>query len=225
MESIVFTPDLMLQWYLLGVISLFPMVNPFSTIPLLLSLTRNMPDEARSRQALRAVVYSAFLMEGTLLAGSLVLAFFNISVPSLRIAGGLVVAFLGFRMLFPSTDNAKSVASEQDPGEHPDYSFVPLAFPSLCGAGTMAVLISFSSTIGSANATIPVKFAAHVAGLLAIITVSAVTALLLRSSVKVARYLGDSGMGAIERIMGLLMVCIGVQFIANGIKDFIHMSL
>jgi multiple antibiotic resistance protein len=224
MDKIVLTPNLLIEWYVIGVTSLIPLVNPFSTVPLLLSLTRGMPIEVRQRQATRAAIYSAILMEGTLLAGSGVLAFFNISLPALRIAGGLVVAFLGFRMLFPphTRERAESVETQDDMS---DYSFVPLAFPSLCGAGTMALLISYSSTIGSWATDLVVKFAAHGAGLLAIITVALFAGWLLRSASTVARYLGHSGMDAIERIMGLLMVCIGVQFIANGVREFARLPL
>ena len=224
MDKIVLTPNLLIEWYVIGVTSLIPLVNPFSTVPLLLSLTRGMPIEVRQRQATRAAIYSAILMEGTLLAGSGVLAFFNISMPALRIAGGLVVAFLGFRMLFPphTRERAESVETQDDMS---DYSFVPLAFPSLCGAGTMALLISYSSTIGSWATDLVVKFAAHGAGLLAIITVALFAGWLLRSASTVARYLGHSGMDAIERIMGLLMVCIGVQFIANGVREFARLPL
>jgi multiple antibiotic resistance protein len=106
-----------------------------------------------------------------------------------------------------------------------DYSFIPLAFPSLCGAGTMALLISYSSTIGSWATDLVVKSAAHGAGLLAIVTVALFAGWLLRSASTVARYLGHSGMDAIERIMGLLMVCIGVQFIANGVREFARLPL
>lgn len=221
MEAIAVTPQLLGKWYVLGVFSLFPLVNPFSTIPLLLSLTRGMSAEERKRQATRAALYSAIFMETTLLAGAGILAFFNISVPALRIAGGLVVSFLGFRMLFPAEGSEADAATDRSQGNRqPDHALIPLAFPSLCGAGTMALLISYSSTIESTKADAITKVAAHGIGFLAIVTVALLAAWLLRSSTAVARHLGDTGMEAITRIMGLLMVCIGVQFIANGVREF-----
>ena len=225
MNEVTLSPALLANWYLTGVVTLIPMVNPFSTIPLLLSLTWGMSDKERKRQATRAAIFSAIMMETTLLVGSAILAFFNISVPALRIAGGLVVAFLGYRMLFPDHAAETGGGRAESKGSRQDYSLIPLAFPSLCGAGTMALLISYSSTIGAGDIPLPVKFAAHGAGLLAIVTVALLAAWLLHSSTTVAKRLGETGMEAITRIMGLLMVCIGVQFIANGVREFILMPL
>lgn len=225
MDTIVLSPELLAKWYLVAVITLIPLVNPFSTVPLLLSLTRGMSAEERLSQATRAAIYSAILMQGTLLIGSGVLVFFNISVPALRIAGGLIVAFLGFQMLFPAPRRESIEASEQSPGGRVDHALIPLAFPSLCGAGTMALLISYSSTIGAANAGAIVTLSAHGVLTLAIITVAFLAGWLLRSANAVATRLGQSGMEAIERIMGLLMVGIGVQFIATGVREFASMPL
>lgn len=225
MDAIVLSPELLAKWYLVAVITLIPLVNPFSTVPLLLSLTRGMSAEERLSQATRAAIYSAILMEGTLLIGSGVLVFFNISVPALRIAGGLVVAFLGFQMLFPAPRRESIEASQQSPGGSVDHALIPLAFPSLCGAGTMALLISYSSAIGAANAGAMVTLSAHGVLSLAIVTVAFLAWLLLRSANAVATRLGRSGMEAIERVMGLLMVGIGVQFIATGVREFASLPL
>lgn len=221
MEAIVLSPGLLVTWYLVAVVTLIPLVNPFSTIPLLLSLTRGMSVEARKLQATRAAIYSAIMMEGTLLIGSGVLAFFNISVPALRVAGGLVLAFLGFHMLFPTQSRERASASAEARGGQLDFSLIPLAFPSLCGAGTMALLISYSSAIEAANPKFIVALSAHGVLFLAIISVALLAGWLLRSANAVADRLGESGMEAIERIMGLMMVCIGVQFIATGVREFI----
>lgn len=225
MDEVALTPSLLANWYITGVVTLIPMVNPFSTIPLLLSLTWGMSEKERNRQAARAAFFAAIMMEATLLVGSGVLEFFNISVPALRIAGGLVVAFLGFGMLFPSQATETSEAAKDKTKRQGDFSLIPLAFPSLCGAGTMALLISYSSTIGSNDVSFTVKLAAHGVGLLVIVTVSLLAAWLLRSSTSVSKHLGEAGMDAVTRIMGLLMVCIGVQFIANGIREFVLMPL
>lgn len=224
-ENTTITFDLLLKWYLVGLTSLIPIVNPFSTIPLMLSLTRGMSAQERNRQATRAALYSAIMMEGTLVAGSAVLAFFNVSVPALRIAGGMVVAFLGFRMLFPSPASETDQAGPQSRNARQDYSLIPLAFPSLCGAGTMALLISYSSTIESRAPSLAVKLAAHGTGLAVIATVGLLSLVLLRSASAVSKKLGDAGMEAIARIMGLLMVCIGVQFVAHGVREFAAMPL
>ena len=81
---------------LTNVVAIFPMANPFSTVPLLLSLSARMSIEERVKLGDRACKNAVIFMLITLFMGTLLLHFFNISVPSLRIAGGLVVAFLGF---------------------------------------------------------------------------------------------------------------------------------
>jgi multiple antibiotic resistance protein len=121
--------------------SIFPMVNPFSTVPLLLSLTVRMTMEERVKLGDKACVNATIIMLVALFLGTLFLHFFNISVPSLRIAGGLVVSFLGFSMLFPSPNpdgidpNSASQSSVQ-------LCRHPAAFPSMAGAGTLATIMT-----------------------------------------------------------------------------------
>lgn len=96
--------DLYLQFLFGGLISLITITNPLSKIPLFITLTRDMSDEGRAHQARRACLFAAGIMLVSLLAGNLILALFGISYGALRIAGGLVVAVLGYRMLFLSQD-------------------------------------------------------------------------------------------------------------------------
>lgn len=200
----------------LAIIALFPMVNPFSTIPLLLTLTRHEDEQERKRQATKACLFAGLIMMVTLFIGGLILEFFSISVASLRIAGGLIVAYIGFRMLFP-TDETPTL--EDHKKNKSDYALIPLALPSMSGAGTLATILTFSSQISEEKGFI-ISFLGYSIGMISIGVVVGLAVLILRAATKVNRLLGEKGIEAMARIMGLLLVCIGVQFIGNGVQEF-----
>jgi multiple antibiotic resistance protein len=208
--------------YLLGVSSLFAIVNPFSSVPLFLSLTAGMSGGERRAQATRAAIYAAIIMAVTLFLGGAILAFFSISIAALRVAGGLIVAVLGFRMLFPDPAPVTSQVGESDRELRRDYALIPLALPSLAGAGTIALVMTYSTSLAELPSAV-LKLEGYGVALAAIATVSAIAALILRASTGIARRLGDNGLEALTRIMGLLMVCIGIQFIGNGVKEFFNL--
>ncbi len=209
-----------IKYYLATIGSLFPIVNPFSTIPLFLALTIKMNEKDRQRQGDRACVYAAIILAIALLMGSVILGFFSISLPALRVAGGLIISFLGFNMLFPSE-------KKNDGGENHesdvilDYSIIPLALPSMAGAGSIAMVMTFSTTI-STQPHLSHKLVGYVIALAAIATVAFFCFLVLRSARYIQKLLGPDGLNAMTRIMGLIMVCIGIQFLADGIKMFIE---
>lgn len=133
----------------LGLMVLLPLVNPLTTVALFLSLSKNMTVEERNQQARLASVYVFVfaIMMVAFYAGTLVMNIFGISIPGLRIAGGLIVSFVGFRMLFPAqTDDdsgiAESKAREMHKHKTTNIAFVPLAMPSTAGPGTIAMIIS-----------------------------------------------------------------------------------
>lgn len=198
--------------------SIFPMVNPFSTVPLFLSLTVRMTMEERVKLGDKACVNATIIMLVALFLGTLFLHFFNISVPSLRIAGGLVVSFLGFSMLFPSS-NPDGIDPNSASQSSVNYSIIPLAFPSMAGAGTLATIMTISA-INASKESWSERIYSYAISSLAIIIVGVLCFLVLRTSNRIKKFLGPEGIDAMTRIMGLIMVCIGVQFIATGVGEF-----
>jgi len=85
-----------------ALLAILPIVNPLGAVPLVMTVAAHLPEQERLRQIRRARVYTFVMMAGFLLAGGLIMSFFGISVPGMRIAGGMIVASLGFQMLFPS---------------------------------------------------------------------------------------------------------------------------
>lgn len=204
------------QFFLGALISLLVITNPLSKIPLFISLTEGMPVERRIEQAKWAAIYSFLIMWVSLIAGNLLLSFFGISYGAMRIAGGLVVAMIGQQMLFggSSPNKAPPVSRTKE-----DYAFFPLAMPGISGPGTIAVVIGFSTQIAEAK-TLSDEAAAFAVITAAILSTAFVTWVVMRSSDYCAKVLGPSGTQVLSKIMGFLLVCIGVQFVGSGIRTF-----
>lgn len=208
----------------LGLVVILPLANPLTTVALFLGLAGNMSREERNRQSLMASVYVFAIMMVAFYAGQVVMNTFGISIPGLRIAGGLIVAFIGFRMLFPQQkieDQPEVESKSEELDRHPtaNIAFVPLAMPSTAGPGTIAMIISSASTIKH-GADFP-DWVLMVAPVLVFLSVSIILWGCLRSSGAIMKLVGKGGIEAISRLMGFLLVCMGVQFIINGILEIV----
>ena len=205
-----------ISWVGVALITLVPIINPVSTAVLLLSIGSHLSTEERNRQILRACVYMIAILVTFLLLGHFVMIAFGISVPGIRIAGGLVIGFLGFRMLFPD-DGQITGEGRQEAQQKSDISFSPLAMPSLSGPGSIAAVITMSSTIDGRHGID--KLFAYTAVVLAIVITAILSWLVLRGAGALRRLLGVNGVNSLSRIMGFLLICIGVQFAINGVRD------
>ncbi|AFA41201.1 putative transporter [Wigglesworthia glossinidia endosymbiont of Glossina morsitans morsitans (Yale colony)] len=208
----------------LGLMVLLPLVNPLTTVALFLSLSKNMTPEVRNQQARMASVYVFAIMMVTFYAGTLVLSTFGISISGLRIAGGLIVSFIGFRMLFSTSSDEephrkKSTIKYPCKNKMTNIAFVPLAMPSTAGPGTIAMIISWVSTVNE-----DIYFSSWISDLAPVLVffiISIIVWIALRSSSAIMHVIGSSGIEAISRLMGFLLVCMGVQFIINGVLEVI----
>ena len=200
------------QVVFLALLALLPMVNPPTTATLLLGLSKGMSREHIRRQINMAALYLFATLCVSFFIGSSILDLFGISIPGLRLAGGLIIAFIGFRMLFPSPNQSAGVEANQN------IAFVPLTMPSMCGPGTMALVISGAAQI----AELPAE-ADRVVIYAAMVTAFALMGLVSWGVPKLAdpvcKILGATGIDAMTRIMGFLLVCMGMQFCINGVKE------
>ena len=204
----------------LTVMTLLPIINPVGTAVLLLGIGAHLDPAARERQVRKACIYASGILIAFLLLGTLIMQVFGISIPGLRIAGGLVIAFLGFRMLFPDAAPQMSADAVREAQSKADISFSPLAMPSLSGPGSIATVISMSSTIRYEERGLRVIIE-HVGVIIGIGVAALVCYFVLRAAEQLAHKLGSAGIGAIARIMGFLMICIGVQFVINGVRELV----
>jgi len=197
------------------VLALLPVLNPLASAPTFLAITEGDTPEYRLRQLRMACVYMVAILVSFLVGGTFIMGFFGLSIPGLRIAGGLVVAGIGFTMLMGP---ARRERSPDDPAEAEarakrDISFSPLAMPMLSGPGSIAVTIGFTSL---AN-----HWLDYVAIILGILVVAVITYATLRLSDRVVRGIGVNGMNALTKVMGFLILCIGIQFVVNGVVGIV----
>lgn len=208
----------------LGLAVLLPLANPLTTVALFLGLAGNMNNAERNKQALMASVYVFAILMVSWYAGQVVMNTFGISIPGLRIAGGLIVAFIGFRMLFPQQkahDSMEAKIKSEELQDEPtaNIAFVPLAMPSTAGPGTIAMIISSASTVKH-GVDFP-EWVVLAAPPIIFLLLGVILWACLRSSGAIMRLVGKGGIEAISRLMGFLLVCMGVQFIINGVLEII----
>lgn len=199
-----------------GLVVILPLANPLTTVVLMLGLSKHMSEEERNHQSDMAAIYIFVIMAMAYYGGQLVMHTFGISIPGLRIAGGMIVSFIGFRMLFPHDLSAKNTAQN---AYSKNIAFIPLAMPSTAGPGTIAMIISGATTISTGKGY--ALWVMTVAPVLTLAFVSLIIWVCLRSSGQIMRLVGENGIEAVARMMGFLLVCMGVQFVINGILEII----
>ena len=202
-------------FFLGGLVGLMSISNPLSKIPLFVSLTEGLSQRERAATARKACLYGFGLLVFTLFFGVLILEMFGISYGALRIAGGLTVALLGYRMLF-----GFGYVGLTAKGAKGNIAVFPLALPAISGPGAIAVVIGISTEIAELKTT-ALKAVAYGATVTSMLLTCIAIWLTLRSARFISRVMGADAMEAITRIMGFLLVCIGVQFVASGVRTII----
>ena len=195
-------------------------MNPFSTAPVFIALTGGMDRPTRNQQAFLACVYAFGILVVFLLLGSAIIDFFRISIPGLRTAGGLIMSAIGFRMLFPISPVPQSAPPPTQ--QELTIAFTPLAMPSLAGPGSISVVLTAAPQIKSIH---PDDRGLVYLGVMAGMVLTVLFCfLVLRASSSMVRFLGQSGIDAMTRIFGFLLICIGMQFLLTGISDFFNIG-
>lgn len=191
-------------------IGLLPIINPLAAAPTFLAITEGDSPVRRREQARKGCLYMVAILVGFLGGGSFIMSFFGISIPGLRIAGGILLAGIGMDMLRTQKSGAPADHEEHEAARKKiDISFSPLAMPMLSGPGSIAVTLGFTSL-----ATDWVDYFAIIAG---IISVALITYIVLRLSGKLVKLIGPVGVNAMTKIMGFLIMTMGVQFVVNGV--------
>ncbi|MDR2844957.1 MAG: MarC family NAAT transporter [Puniceicoccales bacterium] len=195
------------------VIGILPISNPLACSSTFLAITQGDPEEYRRTQARRACFYVVAILGGFLLGGTFIMQFFKISIPGIRIAGGILVVRISLDMLagklMAATDANQAAAAAKR-----DISFTPLALPMLSGPGSIGVTLGFTSLARNWY-----DYFAILAGI-GVVALIAYQTLVLSSGL--SRFIGPIGLSAITKIMGLLLMCMGVQFCVNGITDILR---
>jgi multiple antibiotic resistance protein len=194
-----------------SLVSLFSIVDPLLAAPVFVSLTQDETDHERKVLAWRASVFVFWILISFFVAGSVILTFFGISIDALRIAGGLMILGSAYGML--EKKGRLRPEEEREAETKEDIAFSPLAMPLLSGPGAIAVIIGMT-TDAKSPIYYPLIF-------LVIVLVSLSCYWTLRVSSGIVKRLGETMVQAFTRIMGFILLCIGVQYIVNGVKPIL----
>jgi multiple antibiotic resistance protein len=203
--------------FLLVVGALLPIVNPVGSAPVFLALTHGADAAVRAALARRIAVNAFMLLMGSLILGNFVLRLFGLSVPVVQLAGGLVLCWLGAKLLTDDSPEAPATAGP-DGQQAVARAFYPLTLPLTVDPGAISVAITLGANHSHNVATVLVSIVAAVVG----VTVIAITVwLAYRYAERVSRWLGQSRMMAVVRLSAFILLCIGVQIAWNGVKGLI----
>jgi multiple antibiotic resistance protein len=214
-ESLLAVP--ILKALVLVPVTLLPIINPLSTAPVF-AATAGTDRKLGARLARQVAINSWFVIVTSILIGTYVLALFGISLPVVRIGGGLLVASTAWRMLHRTADDdvhaaAAEKASEMSRAEIVRRSFFPITFPLTTGPGTIATSIALGAQIPST----PVLY---LAGAVVAAAGAAITSLALyfifQNSTRLVEWLGEVGMLVMTRLVAFILLCIGIEIMWSG---------
>ena len=196
--------------------ALFSVLNPIGTVPIFVGLTQDYTKKERSRVSLWTAINVFIILIISFFIGQYVLSFFGITIPALRIAGGIIIASSGFGLLNGKFSKNKGINKkvQEDIENRNDIALTPLAMPMLAGPGSISLLIAYYQ---EHHETVEI-----ISSCLAILTVAILIYVILRSAHYLAKYLGASGIVAISRIVGFLTIAIGIQYIISSVLSIIR---
>jgi MarC family membrane protein len=187
-------------------ILLFLIMDPLGNIPLFLAQLRNVAPPRRRRVVIRELIIALVVLFAFLFGGGYVLNALHLHTESIGIAGGIVLFLIGVKMIFPPRDGNMFGAT---PGAEP--FIVPMAIPGVAGPSAMAALLLMTNSAPGRTADWS----------LALFSAWFATALILLSSTYLFRWLGESVLTALERLMGMLLVALSVQMVLDGIAAYL----
>jgi multiple antibiotic resistance protein len=191
-------------------LALFPIVDPFGGIPIFFAMTSSWTARDRNRTALKTGIWVFVILVTFLFVGRFVLHFFGISLPVLKIAGGLIVANTAWGMV---TSHARITPEEtHEAEEKADISLTPLAMPLMSGPGAIGVVMALAAHVDSA--------ASYLGMVIGIGAIALTVFLFFYMGGPLVRLLGPSAVGAINKIFGFLILAIAVQLVWDGVADF-----
>jgi MarC family membrane protein len=196
--------------------ALFSVLNPIGTVPIFVGLTQDYTKSERSKVSMITALNVFIILIISFFIGQYVLTFFGITITALRIAGGIIIASSGFALLNGKFSKNRGIGKkvEEDIHMRNSIALTPLAMPMLAGPGSISLLIAFYQEHNTTNEII---FSS-----IAIIVVSVLIFLILRSAHYLAKILGASGIVAISRIIGFLTIAIGIQYIISSVLSIIR---
>ena len=203
-----------MELFLMILGALTSVMNPLGTVPVFVGLTKEHTVKGRNRIAFWTSLNVLIILLISFFGGKFILLFFGITLNSLKIAGGLIITLSGFALLTGEYVKHKGMKKEKvknDIKERSDISLTPLALPMIAGPGTISLLITFNQEYQESNNVLII--------IGAILLSTIIIYIVLRSSFLIVKMLGASGINGLSRIIGFIVIAIGVEFIVSAIKS------
>jgi multiple antibiotic resistance protein len=197
---------------ILSFTSFFTLINPFGTMPIFMTMTAELDSQHRTRTAKKASIVSFITIIIFAYSGQLLFNFFGISVNSFRIVGGVIFFLMGMDMLQARLGKVKVKDSEVK-SYVDDISITPLAIPMICGPGALTNAIVMMEDANSIEKQVTL--------IVSILLVMLLTYLILYSSSRIIKILGQTGINVMMRLMGLIVMVIAVEFFFAGLKPIL----
>lgn len=208
--------------FLFAFAALLPILNPAATAPIFIGLTEGASAHTRALLARRIARNMFALMVGSMLVGSHVLAFFGISLPIVRVGGGLILAATAWRLLTATQSTADSrseLAEAFTPEMARRQAFYPLTFPISCGPGSIAAAITVGVSLSSDR--VGLALAGIGGGVLALFAIGVLLYLAFRYAEHLLRPLGEAGAIIFLRLSAFILLCLGVQIVWDGVSELV----
>ena len=201
------------SFILLSLSSMLIIVNPLSSTLIYVSLTSNLDKPAREAIAKESCRFALLILLFVAVLGTWILQLFGITLEAFRIAGGILLFGIGMEMVYAKTSRTKLTATERyESRDNDDVAIMPLAIPMIAGPGAITTtIVLMNEAIVFTPVAIGVVF-------LSIGISIAITYYMMRNSDYIMKRIGQREYRAINRLMGMLLIAIAVQFVINGIK-------
>ena len=197
-------------YFITTLVSLFAVIDPLGAVPIFLMITPDKTPRTRAVIALKAALAVALILTLFAVFGHLILAYFGITPQAFEIAGGLILIKLAYDLLWARLSEIRFTAREEEEGLlRSDVSVIPLAMPLLSGPGAIATVVVLSHTADR------LWMNYFLVG--AILANSLLVLLILSLATPLARLLKETGAALLTRIMGLILMAVGVQFVISGL--------
>jgi multiple antibiotic resistance protein len=202
--------------FLLVYAGLFPIINPIGGAPIFLGLTAACSEDERNALARRVAINSVLLLAGSMFVGSHLLVFFGITLPVVRIAGGLVLIAFAWKLLHSGASSEDQRAAGAADHSAPVDSFYPLTMPLTVGPGSIAVAIALGSQRPSATQDLSQLAIVAGSAIVGIAAIAATIYVCYRFAERTIALLGKSGTNVVVRLSAFILLCIGIQILWTG---------
>lgn len=192
-------------------------IDPPGLAPLFLAVTRGMNRDQRLQVSVRASIIAFIVLAIFAVAGKVILTVFGITLPAFRVAGGFLLFFIAFEMVFEKRQDRKEKISDVAITRDHIHNIAafPLAIPLIAGPGAISATVLLSGSFQG--------WAGQAALVLIILACLAVTYLVFILAERIDQFLGQTGRSILTRLLGVILAALAVQFVADGIKELAAM--